>query len=386
MRALNLLIKPYSSGCNLRCKYCFYYDVADNRIIKNYGPMKFDVLEKLVKEAFAYADTIVNFMFQGGEPTLVGIEYYRKFHEYVEIYNKNNIRTAFFMQTNGTLLNKEWIELYKKYNYLIGISIDGYKEIHDVFRLSAKNKGTFEQVIKGAELLKNNNIEFNVLCVINKLVAENGKKVYSFFKEKDFRYMQFIPCIDSFNEKNENEDYTLTAKDYGIFLNDTFSLWYEDFIKGNFISIRYFDNLIRILLGEPPEACDMMGFCSVNGVVESNGDIYPCDFYVLDEYKIGNIVNDKFENILFSENAVKFYTSSLKMSEKCKKCKYLKICRSGCRRYKNFDGTENLYENKFCDAYMSFFGKNLEKLIEVAKITRKIRYENIRSSQNINRL
>ena len=151
MRALNLLIKPYSSGCNLRCKYCFYYDVADNRIIKNYGPMKFDVLEKLVKEAFAYADTIVNFMFQGGEPTLVGIEYYRKFHEYVEIYNKNNIRTAFFMQTNGTLLNREWIELYKKYDYLIGISIDGYKEIHDVFRLSAKNKGTFEQVIKGAE-------------------------------------------------------------------------------------------------------------------------------------------------------------------------------------------------------------------------------------------
>ena len=385
MRALNLLIKPYSSGCNLRCKYCFYYDVADNRIIKNYGPMKFDVLEKLVKEAFAYADTIVNFMFQGGEPTLVGIEYYRKFHEYVEIYNKNNIRTAFFMQTNGTLLNREWIELYKKYDYLIGISIDGYKEIHDVFRLSAKNKGTFEQVIKGAELLKNNNIEFNVLCVINKLVAKNGKKVYNFFKEKNFRYMQFIPCIDNFNKKNE-ENYTLTAKDYGIFLNDTFSLWYEDFIKGNFISIRYFDNLIRILLGEPPEACDMMGFCSVNGVVESNGDIYPCDFYVLDEYKMGNIVNDKFENILFSENAVKFYTSSLKMSEKCKKCKYLKICRSGCRRYKNFDGTENLYENKFCDAYMSFFGKNLEKLIEVAKITRKIRYENIRSSQNINRL
>ena len=161
-------------------------------------------------------------------------------------------------------------------------------------------------------------------------------------------------------------------KDYGIFLNDIFSLWYEDFINGNFISIRYFDNLIRILLGGNPEACDMMGFCSVNGVIESNGDVFLCDFYVLDEYKIGSIINDNFEKILFSENAVKFYTSSLKMSEKCKKCKYLKICRSGCRRYKNFSGSNNLYENKFCDAYMSFFDKNIEKLFELAKITKEI--------------
>lgn len=116
----------------------------------------------------------------------------------------------------------------------------------------------------------------------------------------------------------------------------------------------------------------MMGFCSVNGVIESNGDVFPCDFYVLDEYKIGSIINDNFEKILFSENAVKFYTSSLKMSEKCKKCKYLKICRSGCRRYKNFSGPNNLYENKFCDAYMSFFDKNIEKLFELAKITKEI--------------
>ena len=201
--------------------------------------------------------------------------------------------------------------------------------------------------------------------------AKNGKKIYKFFKECNFKYMQFIPCIDNFDGENE-KDYTLTAEDYGIFLNDIFSLWYEDFINGNLISIRYFDNLIRILLGGNPEACDMMGFCSVNGVIESNGDVFPCDFYVLDEYKIGSIINDNFEKILFSENAVKFYTSSLKMSEKCKKCKYLKICRSGCRRYKNFSGSNNLYENKFCDAYMSFFDKNIEKLFELAKITKEI--------------
>ena len=371
MRALNLLIKPYSSGCNLRCKYCFYHDVANNRLIKNYGPMKNEVLEKLVKEAFDYADSVVNFMFQGGEPTLIGIDFYKKFHEYVEIYNKNNIQTSFFIQTNGILLDDMWMKLFKKYSYLVGISIDGYKEIHDVFRINSKNEGTFDEIMKAIRLLKKSNVDFNVLCVVNKIVAKNGKKVYKFFKEYNIKYMQFIRCIDNFDGENE-KDYTLTAEDYGIFLNDIFSLWYEDFINRNFISIRYFDNLIRILLGRNPEACDMMGFCSVNGVIESNGDVFPCDFYVLDEYKIGSIINDNFEKILFSENAVKFYTSSLKMSEKCKKCKYLKICRSGCRRYKNFSGPNNLYENKFCDAYMSFFDKNIEKLFELAKITKEI--------------
>ncbi|RRD39492.1 anaerobic sulfatase maturase [Leptotrichia sp. OH3620_COT-345] len=374
MRALNLLIKPYSSGCNLNCKYCFYYDVADNRTVRNYGPMKFEVLEKLVMEAFEYADTVINFMFQGGEPTLIGTNFYEKFHEYVDKYNKKNIRTEFFIQTNGTLLNNGWMELFRKYNYLVGISLDGYEEIHDIFRINGKNKGTFKKVMQGIEHLKISKVEFNILCVVNKLVAQNGKKVYRFFREKGFRYMQFIPCIDDFDNKKEKE-FTLTAKDYGKFLNEIFLLWYEDFIDGNFISIRYFDNLIRILLGQPPEACDMMGFCSVNGVIESNGDVYPCDFYVLDEYKLGNITENKFENILFNEKAVDFYKTSLNMSEKCKKCKYIKICRSGCRRYKNFDGTENKYENKFCDAYMDFFRKNLENLIELAKLTYKIRQE-----------
>ena len=379
IRALNLLIKPYSSGCNLRCKYCFYHDVADNRIVRNYGPMKFDVLEKLVKEAFEYSESMVNFIFQGGEPTLVGIEYYNKLHEFIEMYNTKNIKTSFFMQTNGTLLNSKWMELFKKHNYLIGISLDGYKEIHDVFRKSARNKGTFDQVMKATELLKFNKIDFNILCVINKLVAQNVKMVYRFFKENDFRYMQFIPCIDNFNKPGQ-EDYTLTAEDYGVFLNDIFELWYEDFKRGDFISIRYFDNLIRILYGGHPESCDMMGFCSVNSVVESNGDVYPCDFYVLDEYKLGNITEEPFEKMLFNQKAADFYISSLKKSDRCKSCKYLKICRGGCRRYKELDENTKQYENKFCAAYKAFLDKNLERLIEIVNITKKIREENMKNA------
>lgn len=371
MKVLNLLIKPYSSGCNLRCKYCFYFDVADNRLVQNYGPMKTEVLECLVKKSFLYSDSIVNFMFQGGEPTLVGLKFYEQFHEFVEKYNTNNIKVNYFMQTNGTLLNKKWIELYKKHKYLIGVSLDGYKEIHDTYRLTTANKGSYENVMAGIKLLEDNGIDFNILCVINNLVAKNGAKVYKFFKEQNFKHLQFIPCIDSFQKNEKDESFGLKAIDYGRFLNETFELWYQDFLNEDYVFIRYFDNLIKIMMGGQPEACDMMGFCSINGVIESNGSVYPCDFYVLDEYRLGNIMESNFEELLFNKTAVDFYLSSLKKSEKCKKCQYLKICRSGCRRFKDFDDPNNLYENKYCDAYMMFFNKNINKLLEISRIVKE---------------
>jgi uncharacterized protein len=374
MRNLNLLIKPASSSCNLRCKYCFYYDVADNREIKNFGIMNDETLENMVKRVFEDVEYSANFAFQGGEPTVAGIEYFKKFHEFVEKYNVNKIQVNFSLQTNGTLLDKKWMELFKKYNYLIGVSLDGNKNIHDTFRIDANGEGTFSRVLKATKMLTKAGVEFNILCVVNKLIAQNGKLIYNFFKNNGFRYYQFIPCLDAFNCSKE-EDYTLTTEDYGKFLDETFNLWADDILSGKRISVRHFDNYTKIILGEAPEACDMVGHCNMNAVLESDGSMYPCDFYVLDEYKVGNVNESSFVELFKSEKEQEFLNSSLKVNDKCKTCDYFKICRGGCRRHKDLmaDGT---YENRFCQSYKYFFEKNINRMVEVARYILKIRSEN----------
>ena len=374
MKNLNLLIKPASSSCNLRCRYCFYYDVADNREVKNYGIMNDDTLENMVKKVFDDVEYSANFAFQGGEPTMAGIEFFEKFHKFVEKYNTKKIIVNFSLQTNGTLLNKKWLELFKKHNYLIGLSLDGNKEMHDTFRIDAKGEGTFSRVLKAAKMMKKADVEFNILCVVNKLIAQNGKLVYNFFRNNGFRYYQFIPCLDSLS-CSEEKDYTLTAEDYGKFLDETFNLWYEDIMSDKRISVRHFDNYTKILLGEEPEACDMVGHCNMNAVLESDGSMYPCDFYVLDEFKVGNINESTFEELFKSEAEMRFLRTSLAVDEKCKVCRYFKICRGGCRRHKELTAEGN-YENRFCESYKYFFEKNIDKMIKTAEYVMKIRREN----------
>ena len=374
MNSLNLLIKPASSGCNLKCVYCFYYDIADNRVIKNYGIMNDTTLENMVRKAFEEVDYQVNFMFQGGEPTLAGIDFFKRFHNLVEKYNVKKINTTFALQTNGTLLNKKWTGLFKEHNYLIGVSVDGNRDTHNAFRIDKSGNGTFAKVKESINLLKKEKIDFNILTVVNKLTAENGKLIYNFFKNNGYRYFQFIPCLDELYSK-EKKEYTLTDVDYGNFLNDTFELWYEDIMNGRFTSVRYFDNMVKIILGEQPEACDMVGHCNINAIVESDGSIYPCDFYVLDEYKIGNINDSSFTEILNNEKENQFLSSSLVVNEKCKKCSYFKLCRGGCRRHKEIDENGE-YHNRFCKSYQMFFDKNLDKLIEVANYVIKVRMGN----------
>lgn len=375
MRIINLLIKPASSGCNLNCVYCFYNDVADKRKIKNYGIMNEKTLENMVKKVFNETEFLVNFAFQGGEPTLAGIDYFKKFHKLVEKYNTNNIKVSFSLQTNGTLINKNWTALFKKYNYLIGISLDGNKEIHNSFRIDKNGNDTFTKVQKTLNLLKKEKIEFNILTVVNKMTAQNGALIYRFFKNNGFRYFQFIPCLDELYCK-EKKEYTLTDIDYGNFLNSTFELWYEDIMNGKKVSVRYFDNIIKIVLGEEPESCDMVGHCNVNAIIEADGSIYPCDFYVLDEFKLGNINEKSYTEILSSKKEQDFLNSSLVIENSCKICDYFKLCRGGCKRHKELTETGE-YKNRFCRSYLMFFEKNMKKIIEVANYVLKIRLQNM---------
>ncbi len=363
MKYLNLLIKPSSSLCNIKCDYCFYNDIETNRSHGNFGLMTSDTMEKLLQEVFSLVTDSITFTFQGGEPTLIGVNFYKIFHKLVKKYNRNNITTHFSIQTNGTKLDDSWVELFLSHNYLVGISLDGTKEVHNFFRKDKLGNGTFNKIFRNIKLLEKNKINFNILSVVNKKTVEEAENIYNFFKESNFKYLQFIPCLDNLN--NSKGNYSLEGNDYGRFLDIIFNLWYKDLVKNNYISIRYFENLVSLILGRRPESCDMNGFCSITPVVESNGNIYPCDFYTLDEFLLGNILTAPFEEILKSEKSYNFIKSSVLENPKCKECNFFTLCRSGCRRHKDF--INGNYENRFCTSYEYFFSRNINKLIEISK-------------------
>ncbi len=363
-----ILIKPSSGNCNMNCKYCFYYDVMDNREVKSYGFMSLETLENIVKEAFDYADNFIGFAFQGGEPTLSGLSFFESFIEFVNKYKTKNVQVSFSMQTNGLIIDENWAEFFKKNNFLIGLSIDGTKDIHDNNRLDKTGNGTFSRAFKTASLLTKYEVDFNILSVVSKNVAKHPMKIYDFYKKNNFQYIQFIPCLDELGEMNV-KNYSLTPKDYGDFLCQLFDLWYKDIIAGKQVSIRMFENIVQMLIGYPPESCDMQGICSVNAVIESDGSVYPCDFYVLDEWNLGNINNCTFEALKTNELGRKFVNDSIEKPNKCQKCEYINICRAGCRRnYINIDGE---YQNYFCESYKAFYGYTIKRFRELAFMVSK---------------
>ena len=218
MPPLSLLIKPASGNCNLRCKYCFYHSIAENRTMPSYGRMTLETLEILVKKALDQADYSCTFAFQGGEPTLAGLDFYCKLIEYVKLYNTKKIKVNYAIQTNGMVIDNEWAKFLHEYNFLVGLSLDGYKDLHDIMRVDVASKGTFNRVMNTVELFNKYKVEYNILCVVNDYLACHVQKAYNFFKKNGFQYLQFIPCLDPLGEIPGGNEYSLTPERYALFL------------------------------------------------------------------------------------------------------------------------------------------------------------------------
>ena len=366
MKSLALLIKPASGACNMDCRYCFYHDLSKVKQHPSFGMMAESTMETIVKKAYAFADQSVTFGFQGGEPTLRGLDFYRHCVSCVEKYNTKRVPTFFTLQTNGTLIDREWAEFLGKYRFLVGLSMDGFPQIHDANRPDSTGKGTFDRVMGAAVLLRQYQVDFNILCVVTQDIAENGPGVYNFFKSNGFRYLQFIPCLDSLAQKPGSNPYSLRPRSYGKFLIDIFKLWYRDLRRGEYTSIRIFDNLVLMLKGQAPESCDLTGQCARGTVFEADGSMYPCDFYVMDEWRLGNILEEDFDVILSKQRADEFVSSSRNIAEECKTCKFRACCRSGCRRHKEPCIPGQPLKNYFCEAYKMFFAYALPDLKEIA--------------------
>jgi len=328
--------------------------------------MNTETLEVLIKKAMEYADSICTLAFQGGEPTLAGLDYFRKTVEFVKKYNTNNIKVNYALQTNGIVIDEDWAEFLAENNFLVGISLDGPKDLHDSLRLGPDGKGSFNRVMNTINLLNKHRVEYNILCVVNSYTARHVKKVYSFFKKHNFKYLQFIQCLDPFDEKPGENEYSLTPERYSYFLMNLFDEWYKDIMSGNIVSVRYFDNLVGMLLGYPPESCGMTGVCTTYFVVEADGGVYPCDFYVIDKWFLGNIKDSSFADLQKSERAKEFVEVSEYVDPSCRVCEFYSLCRGGCRRTREpfIDG--KLLLNYYCQSYKEFFGYAGSRLREIA--------------------
>lgn len=335
MRETSILIKPASSSCNCVCTYCFYDDVSDCRTVKSHGLISQSVWKGLVDKAFNSKAQYekVTFLFQGGEPLLAGLRFFKAFVEYCEL-NKRSIEVHYAVQTNGTRLTDNLCVFFKKYNFLVGISIDGFKENHDKLRM-LHGSGSFDSVMEGLKLLKKYEIPYNVLTVLSKNLTKYPDKLYDFYKEQGFPYVQIIPCMPSFGNSVEEDLFACTPKRFGEFYLQFFNRWFTDFMKGDYMSEGLIDDVIKLLMGIYPNRCGMLGQCNAQCVVESNGSIYPCDFYVLDEYEAGNIAKDSFDTILSNPIMEEFKTHHQDFPNSCLSCNYRGICNGNCKRLRS---------------------------------------------------
>ena len=367
MRSLSLLIKPVSGSCQYRCSYCFYRDVMAHREEANAGVMSEETLETMVRRALASAEESVTFAFQGGEPTLAGLGFFKK----LIALEKRYARTAFIsnsIQTNGGTLDDEWADFLAENRFLVGLSMDGTREMHDRYRLDADGKGTFERTVQAAETLRRHGVDFNVLCVVNSMVAAHPEEAYESLKL--YKFIQFIPCIDGFD--TENACFAPSAEALGQFLIRTFDLYMRDLLSGDYTSVRIFDNYIQILSGRKPEICAMNGRCSCSLVIEADGSAYPCDFYVLDRWKLGNVIKNSFDELQNSARAKEFVSSSVYVDPACRKCAHYSLCRGGCRRDREpFDEFGRPSLNKYCEGYRTFFDARGKELRELARTVLK---------------
>lgn len=352
---IELLIKPASGNCNMRCSYCFYADEQKNRKVYSYGIMEKDVLEVIVQKALSQARKQVTFLFQGGEPTLAGLSFYQKLKELEEKYNVRQIPIIHAIQTNGYLIDEKWAGFFAENGYLVGVSLDGFRELHNRYRKNVKGDTTFEQVFQGISCLKQYQVPFNILTVVTSEIAEHIKAVYGFYRQQELLYQQYIPCIDPLGQLRGKMAYSLSVSQFASFLKTLFDLWYDDLKHQRFIYNRYFENLVGIIKGYQPESCGMLGCCTEQYVIEADGSVYPCDFYVLDEYCIGNLQKDSFSEIDKKRKEVAFIEQSLIQDEACKKCQWGFLCRGGCRRDRERTERGVLGKNYYCEAYQEFF-------------------------------
>lgn len=368
MRFISFLIKPASSLCNLRCRYCFYEDISENRSCKSMGIMTEETAERLLTEGFGLLDRggTVNFAFQGGEPTVAGLDFFRRFCTRAHALAPKDAQISFSIQTNGTLLDEDWAELFARENFLVGISLDGDKDLHNLNRVDAEGKDTWNRIVKGLRMLQKHQVQVNALCVVTGQCARRGERTYHKLKKLGFSYIQYIACLDPMGVERGSMPFSLTPQAYGKFLCRIFDLWYADWEQGTYTSVRLFDDYVHILLGDSGGTCATCGQCGGYLVAEGDGTLYPCDFYVLDDWRLGKLGEESLAEMASGEKMRAFLAWGREKPAECQACPYRRLCNGGCKNdwYTDEDGAPHNY---YCESFRMLFDHGADRIAHIAR-------------------
>ena len=362
--AFHLLAKPTGAICNLDCEYCFF--LAKEQL---YPGSKFrmtdDLLETYIQQLLASHQTPeVTIAWQGGEPTLMGLEFFVRSIELVEKHKKPGQKVSHTLQTNGTQLDDNWARFFKQHNFLIGLSVDGPKELHDTYRVDKRGRGTYEQVMQGWQVLKKHQVDFNILCTVNAANGDRPLEVYRFFRDElGAEFIQFIPIIERVNQDgstliqsgNQVTERSIKPEQFGQFLIGVFDEWIRRDVGKVFV--QHFDAALANWVGVPPSVCIFSKTCGTALALEHNGDLYSCDHFVEPDYKLGNIQETPMIELIASEKQRQFGQAKLDtLPQYCRQCEVRFACNGGCpknRFMETPDGESGL--NYLCAGYKAFF-------------------------------
>jgi len=352
----HLMAKPGGSRCNLSCQYCFYLRKGE-LYPKSTFRMSDEVLEAYIRQTIgAHRIPEVTFAWQGGEPTILGIDFFKKALDLQKKYCRPGMVIHNTIQTNGILLDDEWCEFFTKNRFLVGISIDGPRELHDACRTDAAGKGSFDRVMQGLALLKKHKVEFNILCTVNAVNGDHPLEVYRFFRDEvKAQFIQFIPVVERDRKSGTPTPLSVGPEQYGKFLIGVFDEWVKHDVGT--IYVQHFDTALANWYGEPHGICVFSPTCGSALVIEHNGDIYSCDHFVDRNHLLGNILTESLPGLVNSERQRQFGLSKREnLPNYCRKCPVLFACRGECIKNRfavTPDGEPGL--NYLCEGYRMFF-------------------------------
>ncbi len=298
------------------------------------------------------------FSWQGGEPLLMGLDFYKSATNLQKLFAGPGSVIGNGIQTNGYLIDDEAAEFFSEKKFLVGISLDGPEELHNRFRHIPGGDNAFSKVLSAVRILQKHNVEFNTLTVVTSAHVKKGKTVYNFLKDIGSYYHQYIPCVE-YDRNGKKLPWTIDGKQWGIFLCEIFQLWLNEKQRP---SIRLFDSIISVLLGLPPGICQMEKNCCQYFVIEHNGDVYPCDFFVKDYTLLGNITKDDWQTLLDSEKYKRFGAQKTLWHSDCNRCEYLRFCAGDCQKHR-LPGTKSV----LCEGWKLFYKECLPEFKRLIK-------------------
>ncbi len=356
-RPFHLITKPIGAICNLNCTYCFY--LSKEHLYPNTEDFRMsdEVLEAYVKGYMQQPADEITFTWQGGEPTLMGIDYYRKALEYQQKHKPEGKTIHNSIQTNGVKIDREWAEFLSKHEFLVGVSLDGPDHLHNTYRRTKGDRDTHQRVMQGIKHLKKAGVDYNILCCVNRVNARHPLEVYEFLHEQSGTpYWQFIPIVE--NNPHESEGvspYSVTAEQYGNFLTQMFDRWVRRDLGR--VSIQMFDVTLRRYLGMRAGLCLFEETCGDALAIEHNGDVYSCDHYVDPDHHLGNVMEQPLQEMVnapFQREFGRYKRDGL--PDYCKQCEVYELCRGGCpkNRFIKTPGGEEGF-NYLCEGFKHYF-------------------------------